>query len=150
MSERKTCTVSRAHTVPAVSGFRFPVLPSYLRHCCRCCVSRVLPVYAKTARYSLIAVIPKRCPYIYLPPAPRLSFRAKALVLLLRYPCATTLPPQPNDPLHVFPWRRREGGEAMRPRAGERMPRSLADTSGRPRGLAARVAVVDASRDSIS
>lgn len=72
--------------------------------------SRVFPVYAKTARYSLIAVIPRRCPYIYLPPAARLSFRAKALVLLL---------PSPSSRPHLHGSSPRLFLELRRPREGQ-------------------------------
>lgn len=47
---------------------RFPVR-SYLRHVAsRSTFSPVCVVCENSARYSLISVIPRRCPYIYLPP----------------------------------------------------------------------------------
>lgn len=47
---------------------RFPVR-SYLRHVAsRSTYSPVCVVCENSARYSLISVIPRRCPYIYLPP----------------------------------------------------------------------------------
>ena len=69
---RKTVSRACAHGFGRISDCP---LRSYLRHCGRCyCVSRVIqPVYAKTARYSLIVVYSETMP-LYLSPTRAASF----------------------------------------------------------------------------
>ena len=135
---RKTVSRARAHGFGRISDCP---LRSYLRHCGRCyCVSRVIqPVYAKTARYSLIVVYSETMP-LYLSPTRAASFLVPSggpLPPPFSRACSVTTPP-------LEPWTRgpRRGflrgegriHEDSRPRAGERTLRwSLAATSGRPR-----------------
>lgn len=100
-----------------------------MRVCVCVCVS-----YAKTARYSLISVIPRRCPYIHLPPEWHRVSRSG------QKPSSSSYSPTHRP--HPRFLRGEERNASLRPRAGERTTCSkaaglvAAATSARPlRGI---------------
>lgn len=110
---------------------RFPVR-SYLRHVAsRSTYSPVCVVCENSARYSLISVIPRRCPYIYLPPVSS-SRRSGQKPSSSPYSLPTRRP-------HLHGKRSSSPSKVKRgTRAGERTRRALfvsfSLASGRPRG----------------
>lgn len=99
--------------------------------CCKSTYSLVCVVCENSARYSLISVIPRRCPYIYLPPVSS-SRRSGQKPSSSPYSLPTRRP-------HLHGKRSSSPSKVKRgTRAGERTRRalfvSLSLASGRPRG----------------